>query len=107
MSISHYGIWLFTRTLTNRLNQLAESHDKYAESQNRYRSGRSTTDNTYSLIACAQKYLSKKKGRMHRLSIEFSSAFDRVQHTLLCVVLCKFGLSNHRVPTERGRYSNI
>ena len=31
-----------------------ESHDKYAESQNRYRSGRSTTDNTYSLMACTQ-----------------------------------------------------
>ena len=31
-----------------------ESHDKYAESQNRYRSGRSTTDNTYSLMAYAQ-----------------------------------------------------
>ena len=31
-----------------------ESHDKYAESQNIYRSGRSTTDNAYSLMACAQ-----------------------------------------------------
>ena len=38
-----------------------ESHDKYAESQNRYRSGRSTTDNTYSLMACAQNTRVRKR----------------------------------------------
>ena len=39
----------------------SESHDKYAESQNRYRSGRLTTDNTYSLMACAQNTWVRKK----------------------------------------------
>ena len=38
----------------SKLPKSIESHDKYAESQNRYRSGRSTTDNTYSLMTCAQ-----------------------------------------------------
>ena len=41
--------------LRDRLNQWAESLDKYTESQNGYHSARSTTDNTFTLMACAQR----------------------------------------------------
>ena len=98
---------IFTRIIANRLNQWAESHDKYAGSQNGYRTGRSTTDNTFTLMACAQKYSSKKKGRMYCLFIDFSSAFDRVQHKLLWYVLMKNGITGKFLQVIQSMYSQL
>ena len=49
----------------------------------------------------------KKKGRMYCLFIDFSSAFDRVQHKLLWYVLMKNGITGKFLQVIQSMYSQL
>ena len=53
------------------------------EAQAGFRNGYCTTDNMFTLHALIQKYLSKKKGRLYVLFIDFEKAFDNICHKTL------------------------
>ena len=48
------------------------------EAQAGFRNGYCTTDNMFTLHELIQKYLSKKKGRLYVLFIDFEKAFDNM-----------------------------
>jgi hypothetical protein len=80
-----------TKLLSNRLVFWANVNHKLFEEQCGYREGYFTVDNKFTLQAFVNKYLSKRKERMYCMCIDFSKAFDCVQHKLLMYVLLKNG----------------
>ena len=87
--------------LTSRLTQSlwCEEHNIIDESQGGFRRGYSTIDNIFTLQSIAQKYLSKPGGRFYCLFIDFSKAFDRIQHKQLFHSLANKGI--------HGKFLNI
>ncbi len=69
--------------MNRRLTKWANDHNKIDESQAGFRAGYSTIDNMFTLQALVQKYLSKQGGRFYCLYVDFSKAFDRIQHDKL------------------------
>ena len=66
--------------LRDILNQLkAEDEELLAEEQARFRSGRSTVEQTFNSRVIIEKHLQHQRDLFHNL-IDFKKAFDRVWH---------------------------
>ena len=78
--------------LNDRINKYSTENDILEEAQVGFRKGYSTTDNIFTLQAMVQKYLSKRGGRFYCLFIDFSKAFDTVDHQKLLSSLNKKGI---------------
>ncbi len=72
-----------------------------------YRSGYSTIDNIFILQSVVQKYITKQKGRMYCIFIDFSKAFDSVQRNLLYLTLIKNGIGGNVLSVLRSMYSKL
>ena len=83
---------VFTKILNRRLQEFVLEHGKLYEQQAGYQKGYRTTDQIFILQAVVQKYLDKPKGRMYCGYIDFSKAFDCVQHKFLWCILIKEGI---------------
>jgi len=90
---------IFTKVLNNRLVHWAEANRMFKPEQIGYRKGFCTVDHLFSLQASVQKYLSKSGGRLYVLFVDFSKAFDCIQHDILFYVLLKRGI--------HGKFVNI
>ena len=83
---------IFTGILNDRIYKYCTENDKLEEAQAGFRKGYSTTDNIFTLQSMVQKYLSKSGGRFYCLFIDFSKAFDTVDHQKLLSSLNKKGI---------------
>lgn len=82
----------FTGTLNDRIYKYCIENNKIDEAQAGFRKGYSTTDNIFTLHAMVQKYLSKRGGRFYCLFIDFTKAFDTVDHYKLLSSLNNKGI---------------
>jgi exonuclease III len=98
---------VFTKVLNNRLQRWCEFEDKLHEEQIGYRSGYSTSDNIFVLQSLCQKYMSRSKGRFYCIFIDFSKAFDSIQHHLLRYVLLKNGIHGKLFHVISSMYSKL
>ena len=57
--------------------------------------------------AIVQKYLTRKAGRIYILYVDFSKAFDCIQHDILCYVLLKNGCNGNFITVVRDMYSKL
>ena len=89
--ISHIDVLnkIFTGILNDRIYKCCTENDILKEAQSCFRIGYSTIDNIFTLQAIVQKYLSKRGGRFYCLFIDFSKAFDTVDHQTLLSSLNK------------------
>ena len=83
---------IFTGILNDRIYKYSTENDILEEAQAGFRKGYSTTDNIFTLQAMVQKYLSKRGGRFYCLFIDFSKAFDTVDHQKLLSSLSQKGI---------------
>ena len=83
---------ILTGLLCDRLYSWAEENSKNYETQAGFRQGYSTIDNIFTLMSMGQKHLSKKGGRFYRLFVDFSKAFDKVNHVGLINSLIRNGV---------------
>ena len=79
--------------LTNRQSEWAEENEVIDEAQAGFRRGYSTIDNIFNLQSVIQKYISKKRGRIYVLFIDFLKAFDNCSHKKLWESLIRKGIS--------------
>ena len=84
-----------------------KKNNKFVEAQCGYRQNRSTFDNIFSLMGIIQKYISKKKGRLYCLFIDFSAAFDSVRHEMLWYALMKQGVHGNILNVLKSMYSKL
>ena len=98
---------IFTKILNERLVSWAEKNGKFKEAQCGYRHKRSTVDHIFSLMGAIQKYISKKKGRLYCLYIDFSAAFDSVRHDMLWYVLMKQDIHGNLLKTLQSMYKKL
>ena len=68
---------LFSRILTNRLNEWAENYYVYIEAQAGFRKQMSTIDNIFVLHGLIRHFINEGK-RLYAAFIDFSKAFDYV-----------------------------
>ena len=90
-----------------RLYKWAEQYSKINESQAGFRRGYSTTDNIFTLMSTVQKYLSKKGGRFFCLFVDFSKAFDTINHVELINCLIRNGVHGKYLKLLIAMYSNL
>ena len=98
---------VFMTVLTSRLTQWCEEHSIIDESQGGFRRGYSTIDNIFTLQSIAQKYLSKPGGRFYCLFIDFSKAFDRIQHKQLFHSLANKGIHGKFLTILKSMYGKL
>jgi len=70
----------------------AEDNDKFDTFQSGFRKGYSAVDNIFCLQAMVQKYTSKQGGRLYCLYVDFTKAFDKINHRVLFCALEKKGI---------------
>jgi hypothetical protein len=77
--------------MNNRLYIWAEENDKIDETQASFRNRYFTINNSFTLQALVQKYLSKSEGRLyvHILYVDFAKAFVNISHSHLFNSLLK------------------
>ena len=83
ISLSNVIYKIFATILSSRLCKLSETNQTINEAQAGFRNRYCTTDDMFTLHALIQKYLSKKKGRLYVLFIDFENAFDNICHKTL------------------------
>ena len=98
---------IFTKVVNNRLLSWSETEKKIHECQGAYMPGRCTTDHIFSLYAVGQKQLCHRGGRCYMLYIDFSKAFDRVQHKYLWYRAISYGLHGKVLRVLRSMYSQL
>jgi hypothetical protein len=98
---------IFNKLINNRLVSWAEENGALHEHQCGYRRRYSTLDNCFSVDAVAKKYTSISKGRMYCIFVDFSKAFDCVQHDLLVYVLHKNNVSTQVIKVIKSMYSQL
>ena len=98
---------ILTGMMHNRLYKWAEENNKIDEAQAGFRKGCSTTDNFFVLMSMVQKYLSKKGGRFYFIFIDFTKAFDKVDHTELIECLIRKGVSGKFLRLLISMYSSL
>uniref|UniRef100_A0A8C2PXD3 Reverse transcriptase domain-containing protein n=1 Tax=Cyprinus carpio TaxID=7962 RepID=A0A8C2PXD3_CYPCA len=97
---------IFTKVLNGRLVSL-EVNNMFYEEKAGYISGYSTMDIIFILQSVVKKYITKQKGRMYCIFIDFSKAFDSVQHNLLYFTLIKNGIGGKVFSGLRSMYSKL
>ena len=98
---------VFTFILNNRLSVWCEENQVIDESQAGFRKQYSTIDNIFTLTSVVQKYLSRPGGRFYCIFIDFSKAFDSIQHELLWNTLRRKSISGRFLKVLQSLYKNL
>ena len=105
ISIANTLYKIFSGVINNRLYNWAENNSKIDESQSGFRRGYSAIDNVFCLQAMAQKYISKQGGRFYCLYVDFSKAFDKINHRIMFSALEKKGIHGNFLRVLKSMYS--
>ena len=98
---------ILTGMLYTRLSNWSNQYSKIDESQAGFRRGYSTVDNLFTLMSMGQKYLSKKGGRFYCLFVDFSKAFDNIDHVELMNCLIRKGVHGKYLKLLIKMYGNL
>ena len=95
---------ILTGIMNARLNQWSDDRRFHYEEQCGFRKHRSTIDHIFTLQGLVQKYISKKGGRFYCAYIDFSKAFDSIDHNLLWYRLISQGIHGNFLYLLRDMY---
>ena len=98
---------IFTCILNNRLQKWCDRNNIIHEEQAGFRKEYGTIDNIFNLMAIIQKYLGKRIGRFYCIFIDFSKAFDSVQHLRLWDSLSRKNIDGKFLNALKSMYSNL
>lgn len=94
---------LMATIVNNRLKEYVEQHNILPDTQNGFRSGRSTIDNISILNHCIEKSFGSGK-KLYAMFIDFKTAFDNVVRPLLFETLAKLNIPSYLISVIEGMY---
>lgn len=97
----------FTSILNQRLYSWLEDEHMIVENQAGFRKNYSTTDHIFTLHALVQSSLSKRGKKLYVAFVDFTKAFDYVDHTKLLETLQKDGISGKFYCILRSMYESL
>ena len=97
---------VFTFILNKRLAEPTDSNDILSDVQAGFRKTYSTTDHIFTLYACIEKYM-LRNGRFYVAYVDFSKAFDTVQHPILWNILLRTAVKGRMIRILKSMYSTI
>ena len=97
---------VFTFTLNKLLTEWTDSNDVLSDAQAGFRKTYSTTDHIYTLYACIEKYM-LWNGKFYVAYVDFSKAFETVQHPILWNILLRAGVKGRMIRILKSMYSTI
>ncbi len=96
---------IFTRTLYLRLLEWCEANEMLPEAQSGFRSGRGCVDNVFVLQSLIQIQLRLETRFVYTGFMDFTRAFDTIEHNLLWSKLRNFGLSAQLIDVLQQLYN--
>ena len=96
---------LFTTALNTRIVRWCEANCRIPEWQAGFREGRGCMDNIFVLNTIIQLHLRKERGKIYGLFVDFTGAFNTIDHQILWDKLRKVGLSSKLINIIRDFYS--
>lgn len=96
---------LLSTLLNQRLKVFVETNNVLPDTQNGFRSGRSTVDNLYIMNQCVQSQLAKEE-KLYALFVDFKTAFDQVNRTKLFGTLSSLKVPGYIIDTIGRMYQN-
>ena len=103
VNIAFVGV--YSRILNNRMSNLVETHDLLGESQNGFRPGRSSGDNSFILNTILWKAKCENKN-VHVSYIDIQKAYDSVNREKLWQILERFGFTDTFIGCIKNLYNN-
>ena len=97
---------LFTGILGTRITKWCNTYKIIPEWQSGFREKRGCLDNIFSLNSIIQLHLSRDRGKLYALFIDFKGAFDSISHALLWNKLKKIGIGSKIINVLKSLYSN-
>ena len=97
---------VFTFILNKRLTEWTDSNNVLSDAQVGLRKTYSTTDHIFTLYACIKKYV-LRNGKFYVAYVDFSKAFDTVQHPVLWNILLIAGVKERMIRLLKSMYSTI
>ena len=98
---------LFIGTLLQRLNKTISTFQILNENQIAYRKGYQTSDHIFTLRAIIEHYFEVKKSPLYLCFVDFSKAFDSVDHEDLVKQLFKYGIRGNFLSIIASLYSKV
>lgn len=98
---------LFTQVIQTGLANWADVNGLIPESQAGFRKGRSTEDQIFCLSSAIQLKLSKPKGKMYALFVDFARAFSSIPHEKLWDKLLWLGMSSKIIRILKSLYEDF
>ena len=98
---------IFTGILNKRIVSFTEERKLIGENQGGFREGRGTVENLFILKTLTDKQLMRKRGKLYCLFVDFSKAFDTVNHSLLTYLLIKSGFHGKILKMLQKIYANM
>ena len=95
---------LVATILNTKLNTFVEENEVIPDTQNGFRSGRSTVDNLYILDKCVKNKLRSTGGKLYTCFIDFKSAFDTVNRNILFETLQRLQIPRELIDSIRTLY---
>lgn len=83
ITLLNHILKIYTQIIHNRLYKWSEENGLLPESQAGFRKGRSCDDQIFCLNTAIQMNISKKKGKLFTMFIDFARAFSSVPHEKL------------------------
>ena len=98
---------VFTTIINKRLTEWVEGNGTIFEGQAGFRSGYATVDNIFTLHACIQKHLQKRKGKLYVAFVDFQRAYDSINRNKLFLILSSYGLGGRILNCLKGIYKEV
>ena len=108
ISISDISSKVYGSIINTRIQKLVDEHNLTGEIQAGFKSGYSTIDHAFTLMACVQKQFSNNCNRkLYVAFIDFQKCFDTINRNILWPILTKNGIYGKLSKCIRSMYESV